>query len=252
MAGASTRWAHLREIVASQGVGGLIEELNARLQHRLGDPKGKVPYHVFRTADWDRRRRVRTAGQVGPESLDATLENREYAKAYIPTTIWTFRRVMAALLRAGARPNESTLVDYGCGKGRVIIMGVEAGFRRAMGVEFDPELARCAEENLRNYRDPRGGAASVHHGDATAFGIPSGPVVCFLFNPFGGPVLEAVADNIRRSFAQDPRPMYVAYQTPQLGSPFGRGAPFHLVESAPDLEIYRLAREATEPAEERR
>ena len=87
----------------SQGIGGLIEELGARLRHRLGDPTEKVPYHEFRTADWDLRRGVRTEGNVAPETFDAALPNREHAQAYIPTTIWAFRRAMAAMIRAGAR-----------------------------------------------------------------------------------------------------------------------------------------------------
>ena len=103
MAGASTRWTHAREILDSQGIGGLFEELGARLRHRLGDPAGKVPYHEFRTADWDLRRGVRTEGNVAPESFDSALPNREHAKAYIPTTIWTFRRVMAATIRGRRR-----------------------------------------------------------------------------------------------------------------------------------------------------
>jgi hypothetical protein len=251
MAWSSTRWAGAREIVASQGIGGIMEELWARLRHRLGGPGGTVPYHVFRTTDWDRRRGVQTVGNVVPEAFDAGLPNRAHAQAYIPTSIWAFRRVMAALVRAGVRPPGFTMVDYGCGKGRVVVMGVEAGFRTVIGVEFHPELARLASENLRNYRDRRG-VASVHQGDATAFPIPPGPVVFFLYNPFTGPVLEAVADNIRRSFAEDPRPMYVAYQAPQPGSPFGRGAPFRPIGSGPDLELYVLAHESTRPAETRR
>jgi predicted RNA methylase len=247
---ASSRWEKARAILAAQGVGGLVEEVGARLRHRLGDPKGNVPYHEFRTEDWDRHRGVQTTGTVGPEAFGAGLENREHALAYIPTTIWSFRRVMAALARSGVRPRESTLVDYGCGKGRAVLMGVEAGFRRVIGVEFEPALARLAAENLRNYRGRRG-VASVHHGDAAVFPIPPGPVVFYLFNPFFGAVLEAVAENIRRSFAEDSRPLYVAYQTPRPGSPFERGTPFRLVESASDYAIYRLAHEDPGPGQAR-
>jgi SAM-dependent methyltransferase len=250
MAGASTRCVHAWEIMACSGIDGIIEELGARLRHRLGDPAGRVPYHLFRTTDWDRRRRVQTEGNVSPESFDPRLPNRDFALAYIPVSIWTFRRLIAALVRAGVRQREFTLLDYGCGKGRAILMGVEAGFRQVVGVEFNPELGRLADENLRNYRGRRG-VALVHHGDAAAYPIPLGPVVFFLFNPFVGPVLEAVADNIRHSFAQDPRPMYIAYSTPQQVSPFGRGTPFRLVESDPDYEIYHLAREAPGTAQTR-
>jgi hypothetical protein len=251
MARASTRWEQARGIVAASGIGGLIEEVGARLRHRLGGAGGKVPYHEFRTEQWDRRRGVETEGRVFRETFDAGLPNREHAQHYIPTTIWMFRRLMAAMVRAGIKPREFTMVDFGCGKGRVMVMAVEAGFRAVVGVEFHPELARLGSENLRNYRGRRRGVATLHHGDATAFPIPPGPVVGFLFNPFEGPVLEAVAGNIRRSFAEDPRPMYVAYQFPRPDSPFGRGAPFRLVESAVDFEIYRLERAADGPGEAR-
>jgi hypothetical protein len=132
-----------------------------------------------------------------------------------------------------------------------VLLGVEAGFREVIGVEFEPELARLAAENFRNYRGRRG-VASVFHGDAAAFPIPPGPIVFFLFNPFFGPVLEAVAANIRREFADRPRPMYVIYHFPQPGSPFARGAPFRLLESDDKLyEVYRLEREAAGPGEPR-
>jgi hypothetical protein len=247
---ASSRWEHAREILAIQGIGGLLEELWSRLRHRLGDPRGKVPYHEFRTADWDRRRGVRTQGNLGRVSFEEGLPGRKYAESYIPVTIWIFRRVMVALLRAEVRPSEFTLVDYGCGKGRALLLAIESGFRAAAGVEFHPELAREAAENLRHYRGRRG-VASVHHGNAADFPVPPGPVVCYLFNPFSGPVLEAVADNIGRSFAEDPRPMYIAYLNPRADSPFAGGAPFRLVESPPEYQIYRLEHEAAGPEEAR-
>ncbi len=245
---ASSRWEHACEILAVQGIGGLLAEVGARLRHRLRDPRGAVPYHEFRTADWDRRRGVKTQGNLYREAFEAGLPGREHAESYIPVTIWAFRRVMAALRRAGVRLPEFTLVDYGCGKGRAVFLAVEAGFRAVVGVEFHPELARQGAENVRHYRGRRG-VASIHHGDAADFPVPPGPVVCFLFNPFFGAVLEAVADNIRRSFAEDPRPIFVAYYTPRAGSPFGRGAPFRLVESARDYQIYRLEHGAAGPEE---
>lgn len=59
---------------------------------------------------------------------------------------------------------------------------------------------------------------------------------------------EAVAANIRRSFAPAPRPMYVLYRNPRPDSPFARGAPFRLVSSGPDHELYRLERDVDRPA----
>jgi len=235
----SSVWSKARRIVASQGVGGLVEELTARLRYRLSQRARTVPYHVFRAVDWDRRRGVETEKRVRLEELDIDSPSRECGLCYLATTLWAFREIMADLWNVGVRPSEFSLVDFGCGKGRVVLMAVEAGFREVIGVEFAPDLARIASDNLRSYRGRRG-RATVHCMDAVNFPIPTGPVVLFFANPFTGPVLEAVAENIRRSFAENQRPMFVVYFVPWPGSPFDRGAPFVRVAEGPDRVIYRL------------
>jgi SAM-dependent methyltransferase len=234
-----TGWTKARHMVASQGVGGLLEELSARLRHRLRHPGADIPFHVFRARDWDRRRGVETDDWVEVDALEIDSPNRGYAFGYVPTSHWSFRAIIGALRSLGVRPAEFELVDFGCGKGRVLFMALEAGFQAATGVEISPELARRAAENLRSYRGRRR-AATVHCGDATAFPIPPGRVVLFLANPFKGPVLEAVARNIQRSFADHPRPMYIVYLFPRQESPFDSGPPFVLVESAQGRAIYHL------------
>jgi SAM-dependent methyltransferase len=246
MAVERSRWQNAREILVTQGISGIVEELRARLRHRWGDPTSKVPYHEFRTADWDRRRGVQTEGVMLQTTFDHTLPNVEYGQPYIPTTIWSFRQIMGALRRAGIRTREFTLIDYGCGKGRAVILAIESGFRAAIGVEFEPTLAKLASENFQTYRGRKREFLVLNHADATTVPVPSGPTVVFLYNPFDGPVLESVADNIRGSFAADPRPMYVVYHTARPGSPFARGTPFLLLESTPNHEIYRLVSQNAE------
>jgi SAM-dependent methyltransferase len=227
------------ELFTVQGIGGLWEELNARLHYRLTRGGGGRSYLAFRTADWDRRRRVETEGWIKQEALKCESPCREYAKDYAPTDLWAFRANMAMVRKLGVRPSEFTLLDFGCGKGRVLLMALEAGFRAAAGVEYAPELAERAMENLRSYRGRRR-SASVHCGDAAAFPIPPGPVVAFLCHPFDGPVLESVAANIARSFRENPRPMYVVYVNLPQDHPFARDSCFRLIESSPGRAIYRL------------
>jgi hypothetical protein len=234
----SSRLRTARQILSSQGVGGILEEVRAQLLYRLGHTGGGMSYSEFRTRDWDRRRRVETSGMVHQEDLDYDSPSRDHALSYFASDLWSFRAVLSILRRLGVRPVEYALVDYGCGMGRVLLMAIEAGFRETIGVELVPDLAQAAIDNLRSYRARR--TASVHCGDATTFPIPAGPLVVYLFNPFTGPVLEAVAENIRRSFEEQPRAMYVVYIYPQADSRFRRGAPFTLVESATHREIYRL------------
>jgi hypothetical protein len=162
------------------------------------------------------------------------------ARKYEATTVWQFRDVLVGLRDQGVEPSEFSLVDFGSGKGRVLLMAAEAGFRAVIGVEFAAPLVRIAMENLRSYRGP-GQRPTVYCADATNFPIPMGPVVLFLFNPFKGPVLEGLADNIKRSFNEHPRKMFVVYlSAPNPDLPFDRGAPFVRLDSEPGRAIYRL------------
>jgi hypothetical protein len=48
--------------------------------------------------------------------------------------------------------------------------------------------------------------------DARDFQFPSDPLVVYLFNPFSEPTFTQVLENLRRSVAQSPRPVYIAYR----------------------------------------
>jgi hypothetical protein len=231
----------VRRLLASRGMSGIPEELTARLKYRLSRRLRTIPYPTFRALEWDRRRGVETEQRVQVRGLVADGASREEPAFYMATTIWRFREVMVALQDQGVRPPEFSVVDYGCGKGRVLMMAAEAGFGAVVGVEFAPELARIAAENLRSWSDHGLGCRpAIFCCDAATFPIPMGPVVLFIVNPFTGPVLETVANNIARSFNEHLRSMYIVYLVPRQDSPFGRGAPFVQVEAGPECAIFRL------------
>jgi hypothetical protein len=226
--------------MATQGFGGILEELAARWHYWLSPRDLRMDYHLFRSLDWDRRRGVQTVGEILLKDLVYDSPSREHALYYAPISVWTNREIMGGLRTLGVRPSEFTFVDFGCGKGRVLLMALEAGFRQIHGIEIVPELAHLASENLRSYRGrgPRQ-RVTVHCTDAATFPIPAGSGVEFLNNPFTGPVLDAVAENIRRSFEESPRPMFVVHiWVPS--SPFDRGPPFVRVASVSRGAIYRL------------
>jgi hypothetical protein len=83
---ALSRWKHLRQILMSQGVTGLFEEVSARLRYRLERPAGQVSYYEFRVRDWDRRRGVETIGSVEQEEVAYDNPSREYAPGPGATT----------------------------------------------------------------------------------------------------------------------------------------------------------------------
>ena len=126
------------------------------------------------------------------------------AVGYAPTQPDRFDTFMALL---PCDPGSLTFVDLGCGKGKALVLAAEAGFARAVGVEFDPELAAVARRNLA----ARGLTGDIVELDAARFTFPDQPLFVYLFNPFGEQTLTAVLDALRRSYADRRRPMFLAY-----------------------------------------
>jgi SAM-dependent methyltransferase len=235
-------------IVVVHGIGAFLEELDARLRYRLMRSSAETSYDAFRSGDWDRRRKVETDTSAKREFLEFDGPNRAHAKNYDPSSIWAFRQIVGTLWDLGVRPPKFVLVDFGCGKGRVLIAAAEAYFREVIGIEIAPDLVERAFENLRSYRGRgRLDSVQIHCGDAATFRLPDRPLVAFLFNPFTGPVLEAVAANLARSYFARHRPMYVVYLNPEPNSPFDLGVPFTVIESRPSCRIYQLRAEGAGP-----
>jgi SAM-dependent methyltransferase len=89
-------------------------------------------------------------------------------------------------------PRELVFIDLGCGKGRTLILAAQQGFKRVMGVEFSPQLAAIARENIRCV----GVTAEVLEMDACQFQPPDENLFIYLYNPFGDSVIAPVVKNL--------------------------------------------------------
>ena len=159
--------------------------------------------------------RTATAGVVDRKELGRDGPNAEFGENYEPTPRAAFTLLMKDL---PAAVRGGSFVDFGSGKGRAVILAASYGFRRVIGVEYVRELHEAAVRNI-DAAGLQARAASVH-ADAATFPIPDGPSVLYFFNPFHEPVVWAVAENVRRSYERDPRPMAVIYFYPRHPQPF--------------------------------
>jgi hypothetical protein len=162
----------------------------------------------------ERRYRTNTAGNIPVESLEIRSENKAHASPFTsPSQFRVMRKAFQAVreLRAGGF-STSTLVDFGCAKGRVLLVGSEFGFKRVVGVEFSPELCRDAEANIGAWieRTRKPFDFQVVNADAARFDIPPEADV-FYFFAFDGHVLDQVARNIVRSRQRSPRAIWAIY-----------------------------------------
>lgn len=107
--------------------------------------------------------------------------------------------------------SRTTYIDVGCGKGRMLIQAIEAGFQNVIGIEFAKPLADMARENLQTVLGEGKGKWSIDEADARSYVYPEGPLVLFLYNPFDPPVFKAFLSNLHMNLAARPREVYLIY-----------------------------------------
>lgn len=110
---------------------------------------------------------------------------------------------------------QGTLLDLGCGKGRVLGIGAAYNFKHIIGVDFSEPLCIDAKQNAGNlakkYKDTR---FEIVCADAGEYAIPASVTTIFLFNPFDNSVMRKVLKNLKLSIASNPRPVKVLYANP--------------------------------------
>ncbi len=111
-----------------------------------------------------------------------------------------------------ADPAMYTLVDLGSGKGRVLVAGARAGFRRVVGVEYATELHEAALSNTSGFLRHDVQSIDLVLGDAGAYQFPLEPLVIHLNNPFREQTMSRVIENLSSSYEELPRPVVVVYQ----------------------------------------
>ncbi|MFN0160566.1 MAG: class I SAM-dependent methyltransferase [Burkholderiales bacterium] len=189
----------------------------------------------FAELGFDRRHGVDTTARVELARLAIDSENLEFGRVYAATPIALVRGVLS---RLGIRHGDFSLVDLGSGKGRVLLLASEYGFRSIIGVEFSPELNAIALKNIRLYPGCAGADVRSICMDAAVFEFPREPCVVFLCRPFDEPVVEKVVANLRAALAGGAAHIIVVYFWPQERAPFERSSLFNTRESHADLVIY--------------
>jgi SAM-dependent methyltransferase len=175
--------------------------------------------------DFDREFGTDTAGIVHPEDLGLSAPLERGCVAYEATTPAAFACIVGELLELLPRSaSRYTFVDIGCGKGRVVLMASEIPFRAVVGVEASAELVRISRQNLIVFPRERRrcGNVRVEESDVSAYELPAGPLVLFLFNPFDARVMAKFLVRVRRSLERGPRDLWMLYLNPRLRHLVGR------------------------------
>lgn len=158
---------------------------------------------------FDLRRGVRTFRSAAPPGgRDAS-----HFRAYDCSRTRPLRR---ALKRLDLGAEGFHFVDLGCGKGKAMLMALEAGYRACFGVDLSPALCRQAVRNLSRRLAPEDWwRFHVDEADVRRWQLPPGDKLLYLYNPFDEVILREVIRGIEQAAAHRPKDrMMVLYMNP--------------------------------------
>jgi len=149
--------------------------------------------------NWDKLLQIKTGGR---DELGAD----EYHHPYEPTPY----SVLERLADSGLVDQEDTLLDYGCGKGRVGFFLSYRSKAKTIGIEYDGRIYKSALENQKTAR----AKANFVQTRAEEYEVPSEVNRCYFFNPFSVEILQKVMARIIESWYEYPREVYLFFYYP--------------------------------------
>jgi predicted RNA methylase len=167
--------------------------------------------------EFDRLHNTDTGGRIELVHFNITTPNFAYGVRYHGTGPALAREMIE---RLAIEFEKFTFVDFGSGKGRVLLVASEFPFRKIVGVEFAPELCEIARNNIKRFQNSAQQCTDfeILCLDAVSYAIPETPAVLYFFNPFGREVMARVAESVCASLQRRPREVYVIYYNPVCAS----------------------------------
>lgn len=191
-------------------------------------PQAQSEYRSYRAVHpFDERLHVDTSGLIYDLPTGSEHDGCNYGYFAVAPSI--FKR---CLERLPVDCRRFRFIDLGSGKGRALLLAAEYPFRQVIGVELCPRLHRIAQRNIRRIAKHSAAWGSSHafapaasvQADAADFPLPSGPLIVYMWNSFGQPVMRKVLENLRASYAAEPREIFIVYMHPELEEMLDREA----------------------------
>ena len=149
-----------------------------------------------------------TKGYLPLDSLTIESGNRAFGHDYRPSPRFVFEWAISAIPEDLGK---FSFVDYGAGKGRVMLLASQHEFKTIGGMEFAAELHDAATMNIQQFPRSRMTCRNVECtlADAAYVGLPEDETIYYFYNPFSREVLAAVLEIITASYHERPRRLYV-------------------------------------------
>ena len=141
---------------------------------------------------------------VDYENIPQKIGNRYEATS--PRILWNAK--MKKLLKSFS--DKDSILDVGCGKGRMLVFFKKFAFVKVDGLEYSRELVDIANLNMKKLNLD----CHIYQGDAKEWNKYVDYNVFYLFNPFNGSVMEGFLDKLMESYSICKRRINVIYFNP--------------------------------------
>ena len=144
----------------------------------------------------------------------ATAKNARHAVRYQPSPLRVATETISAL---DIDHKRFSFLDFGAGKGRVLVIAGQFPFKSVIGIEFSRELCEIATRNIARIAPAQRAAAAIEciNEDVTACLLPDTPLVCYFYNPFDRVIMSTVVEKLVASLLKAPREIFIIYLQPK-------------------------------------
>jgi SAM-dependent methyltransferase len=162
--------------------------------------------------------RTDTRREENLDDLTIGSENKKRGVRYEPTKVLPLRKLFKYIRLM--IPTNRIFVDFGCGKGRVLLIASNFGFKEVRGVEFAHELCEIAKNNCAVYKHQTAVSTEfkIIESDVVDYIINPDENVFFMFNPFDEIILNKIINNITTSLNIQPRRILIIYNHPKYNN----------------------------------
>lgn len=150
---------------------------------------------------WDRLLKIKTTGRDDSRA-------DQYRYPYEPTPYGVLER----LANSGYIGKNNTLLDFGCGKGRVDFYLSYQTRCRSIGIEYDGRILEAAKSNQKT--SVSGRRTDFILANAEHYTVPEAVDRCYFFNPFSVEILKKAVARITESYYGNPREMLLFFYYP--------------------------------------
>lgn len=150
---------------------------------------------------WDKLLHIKTTGRDDSRA-------DQYRYPYEPTPY----SVLERLANSGYITKKNTLVDYGCGKGRVDFFLSYQTRCKSIGIEYDDRIYAGIIENKKFAVS--GSRTEFVLGSAEEYEVPEEADRFYFFNPFSVTLLRKVMNKIEESYYKNPREILFFFYYP--------------------------------------